>query len=326
VTSLAPVTLPVTAVILSHNRKERLADVLDELERLDVLDEVIVADSSSDGSDAVVEARGGNVRLLRVPDLGAAGRNLGAEAARNELVLMLDDDSHPSDGAVERLVAAFEANDRLGVATGLVRDVDPDTHQIVQSTELGSFDWWFRRGRPGAPPEGLDAYFFAEGGCMVRRTPFLEVGGFFPPYFFTLSEIDVTMRLAAAGWETRYFPDAKIDHLRPLAHKKASARTLKLRTRNNQWHLWLHYPPSMAVPRMLFHGVFDLIEATYRGHPKAWVEGMSEAWRLRKTVAPYRHPIPADILRRVEDKRTRQHVELVVGSLRKQLRTLARRG
>src|SRR3954453_6449228 len=164
--TLTGVPPPISAVILSYNRRERLARVLDELERLDNLDEVIVADSSSDGSGRAVEAHGGRARLLRVPDLGAAGRNLGAEAARNELVLMIDDDSHPRPGAVERLMAAFEDNPRLAVATGLVRDVDPEPGETLQSTELGSFDWWLRRGRRGEPRAGFDVYFFAEGGCM----------------------------------------------------------------------------------------------------------------------------------------------------------------
>jgi GT2 family glycosyltransferase len=317
---LARVTLPVSAVILSHNRRERLVRVLDELERLGNVDEVIVADSGSDGSAAEVEARGGRVRLLRVPDMGAAGRNLGAAEARNEYVLMIDDDSYPLPGAVERLAAALDANQRLGVAAGLVRDVDPDTGETVQSTELGSFDWWLRRGRDGVPGEGFDVYFFAEGGCMVRRTPFLDSGGFFAPYFFTLSEIDATMRLAAAGWESRYFPDAVFDHLRPLAHKRPSARTLRLRTRNNLWHFWLRYPPAMAVPRMAFHVLFDLLESIYRGHPRAWAQGIAEAWRGRADVARYREPLPAGMLRRVEDRRTRQHLELLVEQAGSKLR------
>ena len=309
--------LPVSAVILSFNRRDRLVRVLDELERQDLVDEVLVVDASTDGSDQAVLEHGGRARLLTPGDLGAAGRNVGAQEARNEYVLMLDDDSYPLPGAVERLVAAMDANPRLAVASGLVRDVDDEA--IVQSTELGSFDWWLRRGRDGEPAEGFDTYFFAEGGCMIRRTPFLEAGGFFGPYFFTLSEVDATMRLAADGWETRYFPDALINHLRPLIYKRPSSRTIRLRTRNNQWHLWLRYPLSMAIPRMVFHGAFDLLEALYRGLPKAWLEGMTEAWKLRKTVAPYRAPLPADVLRRVEDKRTRQHVELIIGSVRRRL-------
>lgn len=315
--------LPVSAVILSHNRRGRLARVLDELELLDVVDEVLVVDSSTDGTPEMVAARDGRARLIATADTGAADRNTGAAEARHELVLMLDDDSYPRPGAVERLVAACEANPRLAVASGLVRDVDDDG-TVLQSTELGSFDWFLRGGRKGAPPEGLEAFFFAEGGCLVRRDAFLTVGGFFPPYFFTLSELDVTMRLAAAGWETRYFPDAVFDHLRPLAHKVPSERTLRLRTRNHQWHFWLRYPARMAVPRMVFYGLFDLLETVYRRQPGAWWRGVTGAWRERGTVAAERRPLPAEIIRRVERGRTRLHLAFLWGQLRRRLALIRR--
>ena len=42
-------------------------------------------------------------------NLNIAGRNLAAQKARGELLLMLDDDSYPLPGAVEALRWAFEA-------------------------------------------------------------------------------------------------------------------------------------------------------------------------------------------------------------------------
>ena len=41
---------------------------------------------------------------------------------------------------------------------------------------------------------------------MVRRDAFLQVGGFFEPYFHLVEGIDLTARLLAAGWDVRYFP------------------------------------------------------------------------------------------------------------------------
>ena len=290
--------------------------MLDELLAIPQIDDVLVVDSSTDDTPELVRARGGSVRLLQPGDLGAAGRNHGAAASRNQLVLMVDDDSFPEPGAVERLAEAFERNPRLGVAGGLVRDVEEDG-TVVQEAELGSFDWFLRAGRTGDPPEGMETFFFAEGGSMVRRDAFLEAGGFYAPYFFTLSEIDVTLRLAASGWETRYFPGARFTHLRPLANKVPSAGVLRLRTRNDLWHYWLRYPPAMAVPRMLGYGLFDLLECTYRGMPGAWLAGVREAWERRAEVLPDRQPIPRDVVRRVERNRGRMHVALLAGQLRR---------
>jgi GT2 family glycosyltransferase len=304
--------------MLSHNRSQQVMRVLDELAAIPAIDDVIVVDSSSDETPELVRARNG-VRLVRPGDLGAAGRNHGVAVARNPLVLLVDDDSYPELGAVERLVAAFDANPRLGVAGGLVRDVEADG-TVGQDTQLGSFDWWLRAGHSGEPREGIPAFFFAEGGCMLRRDAFIAAGGFYGPYFFTLSEIDATLRLAGDGWETRYFPDARFVHMRPLASKDPSPNVIRLRSRNDLWHLWLRYPPAMAVPRMFFYTAFDLLEALYRRMPGAWWTGVREAWSHRATVRPDRRPLPREVIRGVERNRAQMHLRLLAEQLRGKLR------
>jgi GT2 family glycosyltransferase len=308
----------VSAVLLTFNRRDSTARVLDELDRQGCADEIIIVDASSDGTAEMARARG-NVIVLEPGDLGAAGRNVGAEAASHELVLFIDDDSFPDPGTVDTLVRAFEANPRLGVATGFVRNVDWDGTVFIDE-QVGSFDWFLRSGRTGDPPEGFPAYFFAEGGCMVRRDAFLAAGGFYAPFFFTLSEIDATMRLAGLGWETRYFPTAPFSHVKPPGPDGGGHhRMLQLRVRNGLWHYWLRYPPAMAVPRMAAYLAFDLVECVYRGHPGAWVEGVRDAWRLRATVAPDRRPLPRAVLRAVERNRGRMHVALLWAQLKRRL-------
>ena len=90
----------VSAVIVTRNRKDALAVTLDRLRDLPV-DEVIVVDNASeDGTAELVRSRDSPVKLIETGDnLGTAGRNLGAEDARGELLLMLDDDAYPLPGA-----------------------------------------------------------------------------------------------------------------------------------------------------------------------------------------------------------------------------------
>jgi GT2 family glycosyltransferase len=309
--------VPVSAVLLTFNRREMTARVLDELAAQGCADDVIVVDASSDGTAEMARARGAIV--LEPGDLGAAGRNVGAEAASHDLVLFIDDDSHPEPGAVAELERAFAANPRLGVAGGFIRNVGDDGTVLIDE-QVGSFDWFLRSGVEGDPPEGIPAYFFPEGACMVRRDAFLAAGGFYAPYFFTLSEIDATMRLAAAGWETRYFPRARFAHLKGTGSDGGGYhRMLYLRVRNELWHFWLRYPPAMALPRMLFYLAFDLVECAYRREPSAWTEGVRDAWRLRATVAADRRPLPRAVLRRVERNRARMHVALLREQLRRRL-------
>jgi GT2 family glycosyltransferase len=307
----------VSAVLLTFNRREMTARVLDILQEQGSVDEVIVVDASSDGTAEMARERGATV--LEPGDLGAAGRNVGAQHASHDLVLFIDDDSHPEPGAVAELQRAFERNPRLGVAGGFIRNVD-DSGTIVIDEQVGSFDWFLRSGIEGDPPEGIPAYFFPEGACMVRRDAFLQAGGFYGPYFFTLSEIDATMRLAANGWETRYFPRARFAHLKGTGSDGGGYhRMLYLRVRNELWHFWLRYPPAMALPRMLFYLAFDLVECAYRREPTAWTEGVRDAWRLRAQVAADRKPIPREVIRRVERNRARMHLALLWQQLRRKL-------
>jgi N-acetylglucosaminyl-diphospho-decaprenol L-rhamnosyltransferase len=307
---------PVTAVILAFNRRRAVERVLAELDAQGCVDEVIVVDTGTDGTAEM--ARGRGLTTIEPGDIGAAGRNHGAEAARHELVLMLDDDSYPEPGAVEVLAAAMHANPRLAVATGLIRDMSWEG-DVLLDTQPGSFDWFLRAGRAGDPPEGFETFFFAEGGCLVRRDAFLAAGGFFAPYFFTLSELDATMRLAGDGWEVRYFPSAAFAHLKSREARPSYDRTLRLRIRNQLWHYWLRYPPAMAAVRMVGYLAFDLVECVYRGDPGTWAAAIGDAWRERATVAPYRRPLPRAVIRRVERNRGRMHAALLWAQLKRRV-------
>lgn len=82
--------------------------------------EVVVVDSAS--LDRTYElALGAAVRTIREPRLGAsAARNAGLRVAGGELVAFLDSDCIPQPGWLERLVARFEQNHRIGAVGGHV--------------------------------------------------------------------------------------------------------------------------------------------------------------------------------------------------------------
>lgn len=316
-------TLPrVSAVILAHDRRDEVALVLDRL-RDEPVDEIIVVDSgSSDGTADMVRARpephvhlldpGGNVAI--------AGRNRGAEAATGELVLMLDDDAFPLPGAVARMRDAFTRDPRLAVAAGRVLDATPEG-EVLRSDELGTFDWFFRGGRDLAVGEdGVPVFFFPEGASMVRREAYLAVGGFFEPYFFTVSELDLTTRLVASGWDVRYLRHAEFHHLKAPGGRTSGARTLSYRVRNQIWYFLRHFPAGMAARRIVGYLLFDLIEASYRGALGPFARGIRGAWRDREVALSTRAPLPRSVLRRAELDRARLHVQLLTGQLRAKLR------
>lgn len=307
----------VTAVILAFHRRDAVAEVLGRLDELDAVDEVVVVDNGGDDdTEELVRSWGGKARLVVPGDnIGIAGRNLGAREASGDLVVFLDDDSYPLPGAVEALAELFDRLPRLAVAGGFVRDVNA-AKEVVVDTQVGSFDWWLRGGAKGdAPPEGFPSFFFPEGACMVRRQAFLDVGGFFEPFFFGSTEVDLTTRLLGVGWDVRYLPTASFDHMKVPAGRASFHDVLQLRIRNQLWYFWMHFPWGLALRRMATYAVFDLLNAVHRKVVPSWWRGIAQAWHERETIRGFRAPLPRDVLRRAEGRRFRMHVELVLTRL-----------
>lgn len=310
----------VTAIVLAHRRPDELAVVLEKLAELPVL-ETIVATS---GDPEVIAAAGTHGRDVRVVDpggdVGIAGRNLAAEHARGDLLLHLDDDSYPLPGTIERMRERFALDPRLGALAGFVRDVTP-AGEVTQTTEVGGFDWFLRVGARGpAPEEGFPTFFFPEGGVLIRRTAYLEVGGFFAPYFFTVSEVDLSTRLIGAGWDVRYLPDAPFDHRKAPAGRHGMDRVLRLRVRNQLWYFWMRFPAGLAARRIPAYLAFDLVECAYRGAVRAWVGGIADAWRERDRIRGQRAPLPRSAIRRAELGRGRMHLRLLAAQTARRLR------
>ena len=311
-----------SAIVLSHNRRESVQLVLERLAELPLEEVIVVDNGSTDGVGELVAHWGGNVSLLEIGrNIGVAARNLAARQARSELLLMLDDDSYPLTGALEALVPAFGRDPRLGVAGGRIVDVDLSGALRDDGAAPGSFDWFLRPPCNGVVPnDGVPAFFFAQCGCVVRRRAFLEVGGCFEPYFFYGEELDLTARMVAAGWRVAYFPGATFAHRRGQQGEQSDAairRMLRYRIRNQIWYFWLRFPLSVAARRIPAYLAFDFVECVYRGELRTWGEGVWNAWSQRQRVQGQRRPLPRVALRRAERDRGRRHLRL--------LATLARR-
>jgi GT2 family glycosyltransferase len=307
-----PDRVRITAIILSHQRRDAVETVLEKLEDLPV-DEIVVYDNAStDGTGDMIRARGDDtIQLIESKaNVGFAGRNDAALIARGDLLLMLDDDAYPLPGTIERLAEAFEENPELAVAGGLVIELQQGS--VVKKDEAGTFDWFFRGGKSSdIPREGAPVFFFPEGACMIRRSAFAEVGGFFGSFFFAGSEADLTTRLLGRGWDVRYFPDAPFHHMRASEGKLDQSVVLRYRVRNQIWYFYRHFPWYLALFRIPAYLIFDLIECSYRRTTGAWAAGARAAWTERHLVRGTRRPLARSVIRRAEMNRGRVHLRLL---------------
>jgi GT2 family glycosyltransferase len=313
----------ISAIILTRDREAALRTVLERLRGLPV-DEVVVADNgSSDGTAALVDGWDRGVRRVDLGgNAGIAGRNAAVRAARGELLLFLDDDSYPLPGAVELLREHLLASPQTGLVGGLVLDVTA-RGEVLRGHGIGTFDWFLRRGRRGPTPAGgIPTFFFPEGAALARREAFLGAGGFFEPYFFTLTEVDLSTRLIRDGWEVGYVPEATFHHLKDEVTRIPRAGMLRLAVRNQLWYFWRHFPALRAARRIAAYLAFDLVMCVAWRAPGAWAGGIADAWRDRDAVRGSRRPLSRAAVRRAELDRGRIHVRLLAGQLVRRARRL----
>ena len=250
---------------------------------------VTVVDNGS--TDGTVEYAAAHPDLTLVQpgrNLGyGGGANAGVAGVSEPWVLVANSDIIVQAGAVDRLLDAAARWPRAGVLGPRILTTDGRLYPSARELpSLGRgighalFGWvwptnpWtaaYRRER-GAPVEGTTGWL--SGACMmVRREAFESVGGFDESYFMYFEDTDLCERLAKAGWDVVYAPDAVVEHhggastsrhLEKMskAHHDSAYRYLSRRYAGPAWlpvrlalraGLWARFQLSRRLTRVI-HG------------------------------------------------------------------------
>jgi GT2 family glycosyltransferase len=233
----------VGVVIATRDRRQGLLGTLARLQALPEAPPIVVVDNGSrDGTPEAVRSRFADVTVLEPGrNLGAAGRTLGARELTTPLIAFCDDDSWWAPGALSCAAQLFASAPRLGLlaARVLVGDgerLDPTCTAMARSPLPG-----VEAGLPGPGVLG-----FVACGAVVRRAPFLAVGGFHERYGIGGEERPLAVDLAAAGWGLAYAP-AVVAHHHPAAAGAARPGRIRHQLRNDLWSAWLRRPVGSAL-------------------------------------------------------------------------------
>jgi len=170
--------------------------------------EVIVVDDAS--TDATPEvARRAGAHLLRLPQRSgpAAARNRGVEAARAGYVLFLDADVRVHPDTLARVEAGFASDARIDALFGSY-DRQPAARNLLSQYKNLVHHHVHQQARE-------EASTFWAGCGAVRRSAFLEVGGFDARYTRPcIEDIELGARLRRAGHRIVVRKDIQVTHLK----------------------------------------------------------------------------------------------------------------
>jgi N-acetylglucosaminyl-diphospho-decaprenol L-rhamnosyltransferase len=215
------------AIYIPHfNGFERLERALESLREQTRPVDVVVADNgSSDGSAELLRERFPEVALVEL------GRNLGFGSALNRAiaerpgdpVLLLNNDVECEPRFVEAMLEAAEGAET--VAGVLVQEAAPtliDSAGVVADRTLMGFD--YLHGEPLAAALGAPAPLGPTGGAaLYSLDAFRAAGGFDERIFLYYEDLDLALRLRAAGARCRLAGEARALHAYSASSGAASA-------------------------------------------------------------------------------------------------------
>jgi GT2 family glycosyltransferase len=203
---------------------------------------VVVDNGSTDGTAAAVRSGFPEVELVASPEnLGAVGRNVGVGRLDTPYVAFCDDDTWWEPGSLTAAADVLDAHPRLAVVTARIL-VEPGGTEDPIVAELRDSPV---RGAEWLPGPALGS--FLAGASVLRRTAFLEVGGFSERLWLGGEEELMAGDLAAAGWELCYLPSLTVHH--QASGIRDAHRRRRDGIRNTLWTTWLRRPLRPALRR-----------------------------------------------------------------------------
>lgn len=198
------------------------------------------------------------------------GRNLGAAAASGEFLCFLDDDAwYATDDVLAKAVEEASSMPKVAVVglgiTGPNGEIAKRHHPML-----------FKR-----PDHTCQATSFPGGACVIRKSAFDEVGGFFADYFYGLEETDLSWRLIDSGWKLLYAPLLQVKH--PVSAPEGHhAGFYEMTARNRVWLAWRLLPMALAITYLINWIVVVCVRRP--SSTKATISGSFTGYRFRGRV------------------------------------------
>lgn len=268
-----------SVVVITRNRRDELMANVRRLVDLPERPPVIIVDNGSeDGSaDAVASAYPDVTVIAAGGNMGAAGRNLGVARATTPYVAFADDDSWWEPHALDRAADLLDAHRRVALLAARIivapeGTTDP-TSREMQASPLPT----------GGDLPGPRVLGFVACGAIVRRIPFLGVGGFDELFGVGGEENLLATDLETSGWALCYASDVVAVH-EPSPSRDRGDRQRRI-ARNDLWYAWLRRRFRSAA-RKTFSAAGQARNPTARA-------GFAMAVARIPTIVRRRRPVPA---------------------------------
>lgn len=222
----------------------------------------VVDNASSDDTVAAIRTAQPSVNIIvnekNVGYAGACNRAVAASASR--YVLLLNSDTVPQPGSIQRLVEFADARPSAAVVGPMLLNPDGSFqgsfadfpslwNEFLSVTGLGKRLWF--EGYPGYGERHARAArrvdYIAGPAMLVRRAALTRVGMMDDQYFLYSEEIDLCLSITRTGGEVWFTPAARIVHFGGQSTRQVRFAMLKMLYRSKVRFFRKFYGPGYAT-------------------------------------------------------------------------------
>ena len=183
---------------------------------------IVVDDSSSDDTQTTLPQIAGLRYLRNVENLGFIGAcNAGAQAARGEFLVFLNNDTAVQPGWLDALINTFSTHADVGLVGAKLIYPDGRLQEAGGIVFADASGWNYGRfGDPSAPEYNFvrEADYCSGAAIAVPAALFDEFGGFdrhYAPAYY--EDTDLAMKVWAKGLRVLYQPAASVVHFEGIS-------------------------------------------------------------------------------------------------------------
>jgi len=255
----------VAVLVINYNGKHHLAECFDSLRKQDYgsFEVYLVDNGSVDGSVNFTQEKFPWVKII------AFNKNYGFAKAYNqavkqtnvELVAFLNNDTKADKRWLSEVVSCITYADKV-VAAGskmlfydnplILNHAGTKITQIGGGYSMGAFE------EDNPQKNGLEFVgAVCAGAMLVKRNPFLEVGGFDDDFFAYFEDVDLCWRFWLSGYKVVYCPKSIIYHKHGASFGKKSFFKSFLGVRNRVTTILKNYELNNAFKGFVISLLYD---------------------------------------------------------------------
>jgi GT2 family glycosyltransferase len=299
--------LPLISIVIpNHNGAGYLELCLKSLksQTYDRMEVIVVDNASADRSVEIVRESAPEAVLLRNNrNLGfAGGVNTGIRESHGDWIAVLNNDTEAAPDWLEECARAIANHPDAGFLACRIRTFSDPARLYSAGDCFLRAGIGYRRGQEQLDQANFsrECEIFAPSGCagLYSRRALTETDGFDERFFAYLEDVDLGLRLQAAGYRGYYIPGAEVHHHGAgTSGGEFSSLAVRLRTRNALLLLLKSLPARILVrclPMILLAQAFWFIRVLVHMRLYSYIQGAANALvlipvmtRARAGIRPY---------------------------------------